>query len=49
MFPSTEMRSIDTAFTDMKGRLYPVVGLSDPETKVTVNFGPDGFLFKDLS
>ena len=46
---SAEIRSIDTAFTNIKGRLYPVVGLSDPGTKVTVNFGPDGFLFTDLS
>ena len=49
MLPCAKVRSIDTAFTDIKGRLYPVVGLSDPETKVTVNFGPNGFLYKDLS
>ena len=48
MFPSADVGSIDTAFTNIKGRLYPVVGISDPETKVTVNFGPDGFMFTDL-
>ena len=48
MFPSAEVRSIDTAFTNIKGRLYPMLGLSDPDTKVTVNFGPNGFLFTDL-
>ena len=48
MLPSAEVRSTDTAFSNIKGRLYPMVGISDPDAKVTVNFGPDGFMFTDL-
>ena len=41
-------RLIDTAFMDIVGRLYPMVGVGCLGAKFTVNFGPNNFLFKDL-
>ncbi len=48
MSASAELHSIGTAFNDINGRLYPVIGIGDQEVKVTVNFGQNDFLFKDL-
>ncbi len=48
MSASAELHSIGTAFNDINGRLYPVVGIGEKEAKVTVNFRQNEFLFKDL-
>ena len=39
---------IGTAFMNAVGRLYPVVGIGGLGVEVTVNFGPNNFLCKDL-
>ena len=44
----TDVRSPDTAFRDIKGRLYPMIGIGDLGAEVTVNFGQKDFLYKGL-
>lgn len=36
------------AFTNVVGRLFPVVGIGDAGIKVVANFGPNDFHFKDF-
>jgi hypothetical protein len=39
---------IEETFDDVKGRLYPAFGIGGSGVEVTVNFGQQDFLFKDL-
>lgn len=44
-----DLRSIGRAFEDISGRLYPAIGMGTVNVEVTVNFGQNEFLFKELS
>jgi hypothetical protein len=35
-----------TAFSEVQGRLFPVIGIGDRDVQVLVNFGQSDFLYK---